>query len=171
MISYYDLLTLWKYNQHPKKVKLTTKDGTGIFEWSEEYHTYYATNPEELLHEYGMDSYMFDNIYDSFAFDKCIEIIDDSTNDIKLMSNDSNGIDDCISYFDLLTLISQGIIPKLVLVNSNGYLAHYLYDEENNYSIVYDDLYNEDDCNLHWDAFLNHELSYCVFEKCIKIEK
>ena len=171
MISYYDLLTLWKYNQHPKKVKLTTEDGTGIFEWSEEYHTYYATEPDKILNAYGMDSYMFDNIYDNFAFDKCIEILDESKNDISLITNPKNDIDGCISYYDLLTLVKQGIIPKKVLVKCDEYSAHYSYDQEGIYSIVFDELYDGESLNLHWEAFLNHELSFCIFEKCIKIEE
>ncbi len=170
-ISYYDLLTLWKYNQQPQKVKLTTEDGIGIFEWSEKYYTYYASEPDKILHDYSMNSYLFDNIYDNFAFDKCIEILEESKNEISLITNTNNDTDGCISYYDLLTLVKQGIIPKKVLVKSDKYYAHYKYDQEGIYSIVFDELYDGESIDVHWEGFLNHELSFRIFEQCIKIEK
>lgn len=169
IISYYDLLTLLKYNQQPKKVKLTTEDGEGIFEWSDEYKRYYATNSEEILQKYGMSSEMFENIYEPEAFEKCIEIIEKSNNDIKLSEYRNNNNFNVLSYYDLLSLVKQKVIPKRVLVNSNGYLAHYEYSDDVGYSIVFDELYDGEDFGVHWDSFLNHELNYCLFEPCIKI--
>ena len=115
---------------------------------------------------------MFDNIYDNTAFDKCIEILEETNKDIIVpVLSKPNNDNETISYYDLLSLVKQGIIPKKVLVYSENYFAHYKYDEEGIYSIVFDELYDGESCTVHWEAFLNHELSYCAFEPCIKIIK
>ena len=79
MFSYYDILTLMKYNKQPKKILVHCTNSVVHYEYNDECKCYLLVH-DELLNEEELstwDSYLSDYFSESMMFKKCIEIVSD----------------------------------------------------------------------------------------------
>lgn len=88
MYSYYDILTLMKYNKHPKKVLVHCENDIVHYEFNEECKCYLLVH-DELFNENELGtwySYLSDYFSESMMFKKCIEIVEEQIKYINFYS-------------------------------------------------------------------------------------